>query len=843
LSAQQARKVYVVPNFHPASCGWLTDFSRERVYCANSYFDHLDRVRDDPNYAFVLSECNNLIAMMNFRPDRTAELRRRVREGRVELVNAFFLESTASLSGGEALVRLGVEGIRWQQRMFGVLPRFGWTIDLCGTHEQMAQICAGLGLGAMVYTRLNPTGSAVHWAESPDGSRILALAPGPYAEFRPFFNAKQPLGPKELRELDSLIAAKQKMTPAGAPTLILGGSGDYSLPPAVRSYPREFLGQWRAFRPEIEVRFATMSQYLEAILPAVRSGEMKIPTMRGTGYDHLSFWFENPRTKTWFRRNEHALYSAEALSTIASLAGKARYPARELYQCWVQMFLNMDRNTLWGAAGGMVFEHDHSWDARDRYEYVDKRTAEVQTNAARTLLSNGNRIGLCNTLAWHRDDPVRVNLPEGATLEGVRCQAMPDGSTLCRLEIPAAGAVSFEKTGTPAPGLAPVGLPEAIETRHYIARVDAVTGELASLRLKPSGREMLAGGANAISFERPIKKTNYPGDLGWPRPERTTLARSSQSPVRIRVAEGPLSTMVSVEGAFGGAGACRRVLHFYRDYPRVDFETELNDVPDRLVVAVDFPLKDRILEIRRGIPYGFSHNLPDSPRVKAEAWQTSIEPAIRWSHYTVSEGGVALFDRGLPGRECVGHTAILYLLNTTETYRGYDNPWLSGKGRHKFEYALFAHEGPWRGARVPQRAFEYNVPPVLLDGVASVANRSYLATSSNVIVEGFRRDEGYLELRLMECFGEPGTAEVRLHLPHRQALLTDLLGGNARPLTGGPRYRFPVRPQQIVTLRCRTKTVARKVEPLTCWDELVPSHKRARLNEYTNDRGHPPHGR
>src|SRR4051794_14009370 len=59
----------LVPNFHPASCGWLTTFSRERVYCANSYLDHLDRVRDDPNYSFVLSEVNNIIAIMNFTPE------------------------------------------------------------------------------------------------------------------------------------------------------------------------------------------------------------------------------------------------------------------------------------------------------------------------------------------------------------------------------------------------------------------------------------------------------------------------------------------------------------------------------------------------------------------------------------------------------------------------------------------------------------------------------------------------------------------------------------------------------------------------------------------------------
>jgi len=114
--AQEKRTVFVIPNFHPASCGWLTNFSMERVYCANDYFDHLDRVRDDPNYCFVLSECNNMIAMMNFKPERTAELKSAIHAGRVELVNAFFLESTVNLSGGEALVRLGVEGCAGSRR-------------------------------------------------------------------------------------------------------------------------------------------------------------------------------------------------------------------------------------------------------------------------------------------------------------------------------------------------------------------------------------------------------------------------------------------------------------------------------------------------------------------------------------------------------------------------------------------------------------------------------------------------------------------------------------------------------------------------------------------------------
>src|SRR5208282_4920862 len=81
LPAEAVAEVFLVPNFHPASCGWLANFYTERLYCSNSYLDHLDRVRDDPNYKFVLSEVNNMIAIMNFHPERIEEIKQRAKEG------------------------------------------------------------------------------------------------------------------------------------------------------------------------------------------------------------------------------------------------------------------------------------------------------------------------------------------------------------------------------------------------------------------------------------------------------------------------------------------------------------------------------------------------------------------------------------------------------------------------------------------------------------------------------------------------------------------------------------------------------------------------------------------
>ncbi|MCX6901268.1 MAG: hypothetical protein NT105_21535 [Verrucomicrobia bacterium] len=810
MAADAAREVFVVPNFHPASCGWLADWSTERNYCANSYLDHLDRVRDDAAHNFALSECNNMIAIANFAPQRFAELKERVKQGRVELCNAFFLEPTINLSGGEALVKMGVEGLRWQQQVMGVQPRLSWMIDVTGMHEQMAQIVAGLGLDALVYCRLNPTGSTMHWLESPDGTRTLAISPGHYLEWRPMFGAKEPLAEKQLLALADDIRARieplapdkdgkrpdaadlksaPRRTPAGAPVLILGGSGDYNLAPLCKSYPGEFLRQFKQVAPQYDVKFTTPSRYLDAVLPGIKSGAIQLPTMRGgTEFTYNAFWIQNPRVKSAYRRCEQLLQAAEMLGTAASLRGKFEYPSQQLHHAWLLMCLNMDRNTLWGAAGGMVFEHERSWDARDRFEWVEQTSRDIATRAVRSLLGPGNSTVCFNAPNWQH----------------------PASETACKT----------------------TALPATIQTKFYSAKLDPATGALVSLKLKSGNRELLSGPANVIVAEQPKKKIWSPADHMVDRPERERVTDSSKSAPKLTVTTSPLATVVEAESSFIGGGKLRRKMIFHNGCPRIDFETELNDLPDRTVVVAEFPLAAPVREARRGIPYGFSQGIAKG-----------IAPAVRWSHYQMVGAGVALLDQGLSGRELNENTPIIYLYNAAEKYRGYPNAWLSGMGRHVLRYALVAHAGDFTTARIPQMAWEFNNPPIVVDSCASAKPMSFLQTSDNVIVEALRREGGEIELRFAECLGRAGKASVTLSLPHLDAALTDILGGHRQPLRGGPSYRFPVRPQQIVTVRFRTADAVPEVKPLTEWDELVPEKKREALRRYLPDvKGHPPAG-
>lgn len=886
-AAEPPRQVFVVPNFHPASCGWLTDWSTERNYCANTYFDHLDRVRDDPNYNFALSECNNLIAMMNFSPQRFAELKQRVKQGRVELCNAFFLEPTINLSGGEALVKCGVEGLRWQEAMLGVRPRMAWMIDVTGMHEQMAQITAGLGLDALVYCRHNPTGYAMHWLVSPDGTRTLAVAPGPYLDWQTPFKTTAPLTEKQLNELraDLLFRAsptpptseeiqnryepsggEPRRAPVGAPLLILAGSGDYSLAPLRKAYPTEFLEQLRRLAPEFDVRFSTPSRYLDAVLPGIKVDKIRLPEMRGGSvFNYNSFWIQNPRVKAWYRRCEQLLQSAEMLATAASLRGSFKYPVQPLYHAWLQVLLNMDRNTLWGAAGGMVFEHARSWDVRDRFESVERTSRAVLVQAARALAGEGKTPVAFNSLNWHRNDPVRLPMAVGAA-----CQQLPGSTdTLCCVELPSVGLAGVKAAEAVRPK--EITLPPVIETRYYRLRINGSTGALVSLKLKSSDQELLSGPANVIVAEQPKTKLGNPGDMMVDRPDRVRQTDSDQSKSTLTVTTGPLATVVQAESAFVGGGKLRRLTIIYHDYPRIDFETELNDLPDRTVVVAEFPLAPPVREVRRGIPYGFSHAAwppedgttnSNPAKVRCPGYDPQansatgakrssaltgvakgIAPAVRWSHYQMADAGVALLDQGLTGREIVDNTPVIYLYNATKEYVGYPNSWLSGSGRHVLRYAIVAHAGDFTAARIPQMAWEFNNPPVVIADCAPAEPVSFVQTSDNVIVEALRREGGQIELRLAECLGQIGNADVTLSLPHGDAALTDLVGGHRKSLDNGPSYRFAVRPQQIVTMRFNTDAAVPDIEPLTAWDELVPEKKREALRRYLPDvKGHPPAG-
>ena len=572
--------------------------------------------------------------------------------------------------------------------------------------------------------------------------------------------------------------------------------------------------------------------------------------MTSSKYGWSAFWVSAPKVKQRYRRTEHLLQTAEALATIGSLAASASYPSQEFANSWFLMAMNMDRNVLWGAGVDASFADPHSWDTSDRFEYVEAQAADSVARAMRGLAKpEPESVTLFNPVNWTRQAPFELHLPGGKSLAGVTSQPLDDGATLLvSMPIGSTALASARLAPASPPRAATSALPDTITTAHYEVKIERSTGAIVSLRLKPSGREILGGPANVVLAEAKSDVHALPE-----KAKRTPLASSSESPPTYQVTAGPLATVVDIRSRFHGGGELRRVVRFYHDSLRIDFVTETNDLPAGTILSVEFPLADAITEVRRGIPYGFSHGAASAPNPQLTGITSGIVPAIRYSDYALQHGGgVAILDRGLPGRELVGNTPILLLHNVSDAYalswkihdQEFNKPsvWLNAVGKQVFEYALVAHDQDWTDAQVPRMAWEYNSPVVVASGLAVAQAESFCETSPNVIVEALRRTGDEIELRLVECLGQAGKASVRVNLPHTKAARTDVLGEHRQVLTGPSPYELELRPQEIVTLRLQTAQAVPSTEAVRSFEPLIPAAKRAFMRSSKNPKllGHPP---
>ncbi|MCC6585536.1 MAG: hypothetical protein IT168_02350 [Bryobacterales bacterium] len=859
-AAAQPVTLHVIPNTHGTVSGWLVDFDTERNYVLNNYLAHLDRVKADDTYRFAWSEAPNLINLMQFAPERLPELKQRLAEKRVELVNGFFLEPDINLSGGEALLQAGVLGLKWYEQVFGFRPRHAWMIDITGGHRQMPQMVSGLGMESVFFNRNNPTQSGAFWWASPDGSRTLALVSGHYMELggkNSLFTSKEPLTDDAFQAIAKIIEAKRAYQPGKAVLFSLAGAEDYSLPPARESYPAEFLREWTRRYPDTNIRFSIPSDYVDALLEEVKAGKTKLQDYSGdTGYAWDSFWMNMPEVKQYYRKDEHLLQAAETLATVASLKAGFTYPAQTFYDSWINMLMNMDRNTLWGAAAGVVFKDVEHWDAWDRFSSVEEASTATSSAALRELAGEGDAVALFNPLNWKRDDPLLVSLPARRGLAGATCETLsPDGRAICAAQLPPVGVRPFALTETAPPRLAPTKSAQVIETQFYLASVDA-TGALVSLKLKPAGTELLGGPANVLIAEVMAGTGNSAEHFMASRPKRRQLDLASEDcaapprrafednfPAGVRVSSGRLATVVQTTSAFCGDSRIERTITFYRDHPRIDFDTRLDLRKENVLVAVDFPLAGDPVERTRGIPYGYSST---DPRQGGNA----ILPSVRWSNYQLPGGaGVALLDRGLAAHELNGRTVTLALVNAVSQYMKKPNDILRGQSGARaasyvrffkeYSYALVPHAGSWQDADIARKAWEFNAPPVMVTGAANTSTEPMIETSDNIIVEAIRRVGRNIEIRLVESKGLAGAADITIRLPHRGAALTNMMGEKPQPLAGGPSYKFPLRPQQIVTLRLGAPSAVASPVVVRDWSSLAPLVKREALKQRLLEKGHP----
>ena len=186
---------------------WLWPSTETVDVVRRTFGTALQLMNEYPGYTYTQSAAAYNEWMAQKYPSMNAEIKKRIAEGRWEIVGGMWVEPDLNMPDGESLVRQLLVGKRWFKQAYGVDVRIGWNPDSFGYNWQLPQIYKKSGIDYFVTQKMewndtNQLPFKLFWWQSPDGSKVLAYFPHGYGneDLRP------------LRLADDLVAARERST-------------------------------------------------------------------------------------------------------------------------------------------------------------------------------------------------------------------------------------------------------------------------------------------------------------------------------------------------------------------------------------------------------------------------------------------------------------------------------------------------------------------------------------------------------------------------------------------------------------------------------------------------------
>lgn len=796
---KDAYGIHVVGHTH-LDVAWrmpfLQTFSTECEWILRSALGALGR---HPELCYTQNQMALMEEVERCDPDLFQQIAKRVREGQWEVIGGFWVECDTNLPSGESLARQLLFGQRYALEKFGVRSRTAWNVDAYGHSAMLPQLLQKAGIENYVFNRCKP-GYAAFWWESPEGSRVLAV------EYR-----SESL-PDDL--LEDCIRIRQS-----------SGLNDRLFVFGLRDKPdldRAFeQGAARIRRLQAEsmyppVKCSSSQDYMDA----VRASETSLPVVqRSLNYMWRGAWTSQARMKKLNRELENRLYSAEALSAMASLPGQAwaaePYPSDQIRRAWNCLLLNQFQDIICGTGSREVHEEaqtrfeeglagagevvEHSMLALTRSPEAAALPVEVRERAP----VGQQRFAVFNTLGWERTDPVVVEADVAPQWQSV-C-AVDESRHRTPVQIigraeDGRARVMFVATNVPPVGCKVYTIRKGkahsklhvtenrIDHADMSVEIEPNWGAISDLSLR--GKQLLRGRSSTLRMHGDSAPEMSAFDFqllpGKELPELESLELVETGPVRAQFV---------AKTRFRNSSFTRR-LSVYNRISRVDCELDANwQERDTLCVA-HFLTRDPVDEFIREIPYGWEVTPADGNEY----------PALNWVDLPMPGGGVAILNNGRHGFRCQQGRMWMSVL------RGpHDPDPESDRGLHNVSWSLVPHLRDFLKTGVNRLARAFNCPltaqelgpgdiaPGMPGGLLRVSPGSVDLTCLKQAESG----EGVV-IRVYETHGKAADAEITFALPLGEVQETDIAEIDHWPASfSSDTLTFTIQPFEIRTFHVR----------------------------------------
>lgn len=831
------KTIYLVPHTH-YDVAWA--FTKEDYLQINEeILKEALELMSSSDFKFCIEQTFLLQEIERRNPKLWLELKERIKEGKLEIVDGQYLMPDTMLPTGEVLVREIFYGKRYCQEKFGIEVPVAWAADSFGMNAQLPQIYKKTGYKWLAFRR----GAKAEIMQSEfiwkglDGTTILTHW--------------MPLGYRAGLELDKLDRSFIELDKWAASPHILMPCGSGSIPPQPEI--PQAVEEWNKNHPDVQMKIATPKEFFQAL----EKTEKRFEIVEGELYDNeLVDVFPQVCTSRicivqCSRECEGLIITAEEFATLAWLLG-AEYPAAELHEAWEKILFIAFHDIITGCGVDEIYN-----EVRESFDFLKTKLTSILTRSLNYIANKVNTgeeaVLVFNPLPWRMQNWVEANikLPQGyeekpgvkekVEMESEVLEVKKEKGSKVREakigfmgELPSLGYKTYKlspQRKEPEGKMKVEG--ESIETPFFKVSLDKNTG---IIKVFDKEDKLLLEG-NEIVIEDEI------GDLYYHRSRFADLIKSetgeglrygSFKPKGFKIEGGELRAKLIFEDEYYCLTWPYRLkerfppklykyktldIHkeviLYRDLPRIEFITKVDNKYPNIRLSVKFNTKLERKVYYRETQFGVIPEPTEYFSRDKGLKPSEIPNFMSW--FDLSDGirGITFMNKGLPANVIAEDSVYLRFFRSVYglSADGIAGPLVPTPDALElksftFEYALQLHEGDWRQAEMYKQAQEFHHLPLCTQANSKgdlPAEFSFLKLSpNNLILSALKKAEDSDEviLRFFETKGEEVMAEIELFRRIERAVVVDLLEREMYELrVERNKLRMDVKPFEIVTLK------------------------------------------
>ncbi|ATG50486.1 alpha-mannosidase [Brachybacterium vulturis] len=563
-AAASALRITTIGHAHIDSA-WLWPVRETVRKVARTFSNVTALMQEYPELTFTATSAQQYEWLQEHQPDVFERVRSAVADGRWFPAGGMWVESDATMPGGEALLRQFTYGTRYFETEFGIRSRTLWLPDSFGYSAALPQIARQLGMDGFLtqkisWNRTNQHPHSTFWWEGLDGSRL-------FTHFPPVDCYDSMLTADEIAHAERTFQEKGRASHQVIPFGYGDGGGGPTADMLERARRRADLeGSPRLRMGDPDAFFdAARAEYAEAA-----------PTYRGELYleFHRGIFTSQLEMKQGNRRAEHSLRELELVWTMVGLAGLGTLDRSAVDALWKRTLLLQFHDILPGSSIAWVHR-----DARADHAEILSETARLTGEGLALLAAGPEAIGLLNPGPHPRREVIEL------------------GGTTQLVEVPASSLTPLEQViATPRDVATAVedGSGGAILRNSRLEVHIDPDGALRRVHDREHDREVLAPGArgNELQLFEDVPNEFDAWDIDRHYRGNHRALVPAQVPTLHVLEDGPLRASVRIQRVLGESPAIMTI-SLDAESPQINVSLDVDWHERETLLKAAFPLAVR----------------------------------------------------------------------------------------------------------------------------------------------------------------------------------------------------------------------------------------------------------